>query len=345
VIRLLDPSVARATWTVLLMLGTLALVYALGHVLLLLVFSLVFTYLVFPVVRLLERMFRGAHRRTLAIAVVYLVLASALSAVVALAGPRLTRELAALGQRIPELSTQIQGGQILGNLFPTWRGAAVVDDLVRANLPQALAAAQGLLTGLIGWISGAWVVVLIPVFAFFFMREAERATGALTALIDDDAQRQLWSAIGHDLHLVLRDYLGALIVLSLLTFGVWSVLFLAVGVPYALVLAAIGAVLELLPLVGPAIAGVIVVVVALFSGFTHPWLLALFVLLWRLIQDYVTSPLVMGRGVELHPALVIFGVLAGGELAGVAGMFLSIPALAGLRVVWRRLYGARTGPR
>ena len=45
----------------------------------------------------------------------------------------------------------------------------------------------------------------------------------------------------------------------------------------------------------------------------------------------------MGRGVELHPALVIFGVLAGGELAGVAGMFLSVPVIAGLRVVWRRL--------
>ncbi len=302
-------------------------------------FSLVFTYLVFPVVRLLERALPGTHRRTLAIGVVYLALAAALSAVVAVAGPRLTRELATLGERIPELSVAIQGGRILGTLFPHWRGAAVVDDLVRANLPQALASAQNLLTGLIRWVSGAWVVVLIPVFAFFFMREAERVTGALARLIDDGTQRRLWSTIAEDLHLVLRDYVGALIVLSLVTFGVWSLLFLAIGVPYALVLAAIGAVLELLPLVGPAVAGVLVVVVALFSGFAHPWLLAAFVVVWRLIQDYVSSPLVMGRGVELHPALVIFGVLAGGELAGITGMFLSIPVLASLRVLWQRLYG------
>ena len=302
-------------------------------------FSLVFTYLVFPVVRLLERALPGTHRRTLAIGVVYLALAAALSAVVAVAGPRLTRELATLGERIPEPSVAIQGGRILGTLFPHWRGAAVVDDLVRANLPQALASAQNLLTGLIRWVSGAWVVVLIPVFAFFFMREAERVTGALARLIDDGTQRRLWSTIAEDLHLVLRDYVGALIVLSLVTFGVWSLLFLAIGVPYALVLAAIGAVLELLPLVGPAVAGVLVVVVALFSGFAHPWLLAAFVVVWRLIQDYVSSPLVMGRGVELHPALVIFGVLAGGELAGITGMFLSIPVLASLRVLWQRLYG------
>jgi len=65
-----------------------------------------------------------------------------------------------------------------------------------------------------------------------------------------------------------------------------------------------------------------------------------FVIAWRFVQDYVTSPMVMGRGIEIHPALVIFGVIAGGEIAGPIGMFLSIPVLAGLRVVWRH-----TGPR
>ena len=45
----------------------------------------------------------------------------------------------------------------------------------------------------------------------------------------------------------------------------------------------------------------------------------------------------MARGIEIHPALVIFGVLAGGEIAGVAGMFLSVPVIAAVRIVWRRL--------
>ena len=54
----------------------------------------------------------------------------------------------------------------------------------------------------------------------------------------------------------------------------------------------------------------------------------------------------MGKGVELHPALVLFGVIAGGEIGGVAGMFLSVPVLAALRLTWRRLHDeqhARTG--
>ena len=143
---------------------------------------------------------------------------------------------------------------------------------------------------------------------------------------------------------MLGEYVRALVLLCAVTFVVWTILFLIARVPYALVLAAIGGALEFLPVVGPLAAGVTVVSVALFSGFGHPWLLALFVLIWRLVQDYVSSPLIMGRGVELHPGLVIFGVLAGGELAGVAGMFLSVPVIAGLKVVWRRLREFRAEP-
>jgi predicted PurR-regulated permease PerM len=69
-----------------------------------------------------------------------------------------------------------------------------------------------------------------------------------------------------------------------------------------------------------------------------------FILVWRGIQDYGTSPLVMARGIEIHPALVIFGVLAGGEIAGVAGMFLSVPIMAAVRIVWRRLQAPEIPP-
>ena len=120
--------------------------------------------------------------------------------------------------------------------------------------------------------------------------------------------------------------------------------FLAAGVPYALVLAGIGGALEFIPVVGPLAAGVVAIGVSLFAGYAHPWLLAAFVLVWRGIQDCGTSPLVMARGIEIHPALVIFGVLAGGEIAGVAGMFLSVPVMAAVRIVWRRLQAPEVLP-
>jgi predicted PurR-regulated permease PerM len=344
--RVLDAKTLRVVWTILAVIGALALLYLLRTVLLVLAFAVVFAYLIFPLVTLVERGLPGSRRRPLAIGVVYLVLVAALSTLVALVGPPLGRELAALGQKFPEMSAQIKSGRVISNIFPRWGGAEILDDLVRAHLPQVVEYAQHGLTSALGWLTGAWVVVMVPIFAFFFLRDAERIADSVTGAIDDRrGRRELSETIAQDLHSVLGEYVRALVLLCALTFVVWTVLFLIAGVPYALVLAAIGGALEFLPVVGPLAAGVTVIAVAVFSGFAHPWLLALFILVWRLVQDYVSSPLIMGRGVELHPGLVIFGVLAGGELAGVAGMFLSVPVIAGLRVVWRRLRDFREEPR
>jgi predicted PurR-regulated permease PerM len=336
--RILDPKTLRVLWTVLVVIGALALLYLLRTVLLVLVFAVVLAYLIFPLVKLVERALPRSGRRPLAIGAVYLIVAAALSTLIALVGPRLGRELAALGQKFPELSAQIQSGRVISNVFPRWGGAEILDEMIRAHLPQVVEYAQHALTGALSWLSGAWVVIMVPIFAFFFLRDAERIANSVTGAIDDEGGgRKLARTIARDLHSVFGEYVRALVLLCALTFIVWTVLFLIARVPYALVLAAIGGTLEFLPLVGPVAAGITVVSVALFSGFEHPWLLALFIVIWRLVQDYVSSPLIMGRGVELHPALVIFGVLAGGELAGVAGMFLSVPVIAGLRAVWRRL--------
>ncbi len=343
--RVLDPGTLRAAWTLLVLAGTLTLIYRLRTVLLLLVFSVVFAYLIFPLVKLAERGLPVARRCPLAIALVYFVLIAVLSTLAALGGPRLGHELAALGEKVPEMSTQIQSGRILGNIFPSWGGAEVLDDLVRSHLPQVVVYAQYALTSILAWLSAAWVVILIPVFAFFFLRDAEGIADAVTGLVGDAGRRQLSVTIALDLHSVLGEYIRALILLCSLTFAVWSALFLLAGVPYALVLAALGGTLEFLPVLGPLVAGVIVIAVVFFSGFSHPWLLALFILAWRLTQDYMTSPLIMGRGVELHPGLVLFGVLAGGEIAGPVGMFLSVPVLAGLRIAWRRLRDFHTESR
>ncbi|PYS25101.1 MAG: hypothetical protein DMG11_23575 [Acidobacteria bacterium] len=59
-----------------------------------------------------------------------------------------------------------------------------------------------------------------------------------------------------------------------------------------------------------------------------------FWLVWRGVQDYVNTPYVMGEGLDLHPLLAIFAILVGGEVAGVTGIYLSIPVVAALRILW-----------
>jgi predicted PurR-regulated permease PerM len=103
-----------------------------------------------------------------------------------------------------------------------------------------------------------------------------------------------------------------------------------------MVLGTAGGVLEFVPVVGPLVAGMAMMIVAVLAGYPHWPLLLLFLIVWRVVQDYVIVPRVMGESVQLHPLAALFGILAGGEIAGVLGVYLSIPVMASLRIVWRR---------
>ena len=67
----------------------------------------------------------------------------------------------------------------------------------------------------------------------------------------------------------------------------------------------------------------------------------IFLVAYRMFQDYFLSPHLMGQGVELHPLLVLFGVFGGAEVAGVAGSFLSVPVLAMARILYVRTRRSR----
>jgi predicted PurR-regulated permease PerM len=220
-----------------------------------------------------------------------------------------------------------------------------VQALVASHTGEIIQYSQQAAASAVKWLAGAWVIVLVPIFAFFILTEAGAAAAGIDGLIEDRHRRQLWRDIADDIDVLLAGYVRALLLLSLVTFVAWSVVYLIAGVPYAMVMAAIGAALEFIPVVGPLAAGVIVVGVSVFSGYAHPWLLVAFVIAWRGIQDYVTSPLVMKRGVDVNPALVIGGIIAGGEIGGPTGMFLSVPVIAALRIVWRRVRAAQDRPR
>ena len=340
----LDPTTARVAWTLLVIGGAMTLVYILRNVLLLLAFSVFFAYLIFPLVEATQRWVPGLRSRTRAIVLVYLVLLGAVFATGGALGPRLTAEARALAERLPQIaqqwSTSLNVGKALARLG--WQKDAIrtVEAALQSHAGEILAYGQSVVAAVLKWLVGAWVIVLVPIFAFFILKDAEAFVATLTGLFEQ-RHRQRSIRIGEDLHHLLGEYMRALVLLSLITFAVWSLVFLVVGAPYPLMLAALGGALEVVPLVGPVVAGILVVSVAVFTGYGHALPLVAFVVAWRLIQDYVSSPLVMARGIEIHPALVIFGVIAGGEIAGPAGMFLSVPMMAGLRILWRHAREAR----
>ncbi len=153
------------------------------------------------------------------------------------------------------------------------------------------------------------------------------------SLFGDERRRALVDEILEDIHIMLGHYIRVLVTLALISVIVYSAFLGIVGVPYSVLLAFQAAVLEFIPVIGPLIAGIIMLIVAGFAGFQHLWIIVVFWLVYRMFQDYVLSPHLMHHGVQIHPLVVLFGVLAGEQIGGVPGMFFSVPVIAILRVI------------
>jgi predicted PurR-regulated permease PerM len=158
--------------------------------------------------------------------------------------------------------------------------------------------------------------------------------------VDEGPRRELMDDVLADVHLLLARYIRNLVLLSLATFTAYSISFSIMGVPYAVLLAVVAGMLEFIPTLGPFVSAAVIVLVGAISGESVVAML-IFLLAYRVFQDYILSPLLMKQGMELHPLLVMFGVFAGAEVAGVAGAFLSVPVLALVRLLYERIRKAR----
>jgi len=334
----LDRRAARAAWTVFLVALLLVVTYLLRRVLLIFVLAVLFAYLLHPVVNLVDRFLPWRRSRAWALAGVYVALIAVLALLGAAVGNQAAHEATELAQRFPVLLEQVQ--QALAAPGPAWldpvkrqllewlrEGSPSLSKVLLPLLERAPAHLASLL-------SGALLVILIPVLAFFFLKDGAALRAAVLGAAG--ARRAVLEDIFNDLHQLLGRFIRALVLLAAATLAAYGVFFALMGVPYGLLLASVAGLLEFIPVVGPATAAVIVLLVAAFSGFGHVWVILAFLAGYRIFQDYVLNPRLMSAGVALHPLLVIFGALAGEQLAGIPGMFLSVPTLATLRVIWVR---------
>jgi predicted PurR-regulated permease PerM len=343
----IDPRAARAAWTVFLIALVVAAAYAVRVTLVVFMIALLFAYLLTPVVELVQRFTPKRISPRVALVIVYLALIGVIVALAVTVGSRIVDEANNLATRLPDL---LKNRAWINQLpLPEWL------EPVRARIAQMLQTeldngGQDILPyvrSLGGQLlSGAKYlvyVVLVPILAFFFLKDGRGMREHFVAGLAAEKQRLIVQEILEDINRLLGEYIRALVLLSVSSFICYSIFFGVTGAPYAVLLACIAAMGEFLPVVGPAAAGAIALVVTGLAGYTHLLALVIFWIVFRMFQDYVVSPYLMGKGVELNPVLVLFGVLAGEQIAGVTGMFFSVPVIATLRVLFVRYRRARGG--
>lgn len=316
----------------------LVFLFFVRDVLLPFVFAAAFAFIFTPAVVWLQR--RSSMPRWLAALVIYILVLAALALFAYFALGPLLAEIASLFQTLPRhieaLITRFAGpiARIVGHpIEPAAITAAIFDEgksLLRGGVALSVAT-----YGVAGILSGILAIVLLG----YFLVSGERVANGVFWLVPPEYRPEVHSMRRKILPLLRRYFVGLLVVVTYAAGIGWigfSVLF---NLPLAGLLAVVFGLLELVPLVGPAISLTLVVLTAIqqTSFFDIVGLIA-FATGLRLSIDELLGPLVLGQAARLHPVVVIFCFLSGAMLFGILGLIMAVPVAASIKIVLRTYY-------
>ena len=334
-----DRGALKSAWTVFLFVLAVYLFYLIGKTLVVFALAVFLAQLLSTLVEALERFAPHGITRNRALAIVYLLLIGVVVAVVVPVGARAAEQAAALAARLP---AALEDDPLARIPLPIWLEG------VRPRLTEALRGQLASLdqtlgpmlrqigSGVLSGLGNLLAAILIPILSFFFVKDGPVIRRTMLSTVKP-GQRLLLMEILDDLQQLLARYIRSLVLLSILVFAAYSLFFATTRVPYALFLATIAALLEFIPVAGPLVASLAILLIAGLTGYPYMLWLAIFLIVFRLFQDYAINPYLMSAGVALHPLLVLFGVFAGEQIAGIPGMFFSVPVMAALRIIVFRL--------
>lgn len=368
-------SRTKRTVALISLLVAAVLAWRLTEILPIIVIALVLSYLLFPIARWIDRrlLFVGRQRRTqsaLSILLTFMLVLAFFAIVVIVIVPGLFDQLQEFLGRIPalidnieeELRTLLSRPIVIGSreivplesleevlgATPTGEVLALPD----LNLTEAATVFVRSLTGpAFSFLGGAVNAVINFVFLltlmFYLIKDGALFVDRMVAFVptsyNDDARR-----LFYELGEVWNAYLRGQLILSLTMGAVVFVAATVLGVPNAPILGMLSALLEFIPTLGPALALLPAALLALASqSSTLPFLegvpfMLTVIVVWTMLQNVeavVLVPRIMGDSLNLHPFIVMVGVLAGAAVGGALGVILAAPVIASVRVFGQYIYG------
>jgi predicted PurR-regulated permease PerM len=337
----IDDRTGDVVSTVAVFLAAIAIVYVARGAFFILLLSLFFAYLLEPLVVWTQQHSRlGRNNRTWAIVQVYLIGALLICGLGYKFGPHLVAQIKGLASALPKILQSLSDGNptglVGGQNLSAAQQSQIQNWLVNHRDMIAQMFERGAASAAYIAESAVWLFV-IPILAIFILRDGRTMADAFIAAAASRGNLKPIQRILRQVDTMLARYIRAQLALAGLSFVFYSASMLLLRFPYAVALGAMGGALEFLPAVGwiASAAGILTI------GFlTHAhWIwMALLLIVWRVVQDYVNSPRIMGNNLELQPLTVIFALLVGGRVGGIAGLYLSVPAVAVLRIVWRECF-------
>ncbi len=277
---------------------------------------------------------RGVRRRGFAVAIVFVGAIAAIAALGATLIPTLVSQVNDFVDAVPDYVEDLTAGRgSLGFLEREYQ----ITERVREALSEggasrllgisgtALAVTKGVVTAVVATVTIAFLTL-------FMLLEGPAWVERFYSLLPEEQQPR-WRMIGHDIYRTIGGYVTGNLTISLIAGIVSTAVLFVVGVPYAVALGLLVAILDLIPLAGATIAAVLVSTVAFLDATTSGVIVLIFFIVYQQLENHVLQPVVYGRTVQLSPLAVLIAVLIGAELAGVIGALAAIPVAGAIQVI------------
>jgi predicted PurR-regulated permease PerM len=296
-----------------------------------------------PIAFLEKRMRRG-----FAIAIVYVLLILTPFALIGLLVPPIVTQANNLVNNLPQYAQDVTDfvneNKRLRDLQEEYDITGRLEEAAQ-ELPSRLGDAAGVLSDIgLGIVNSVFAGVTILVLSIFMVGSGGRFLHWWARQYDPEREEWLHMLFGRIGSAIGNYVAGALIQATIAGFASWLMLTI-LGVDYALPLAVIVFLLDLVPLVGATLGAILVGIVTLFSDFpidTIIW--AVFAIVYQQVENNVIQPRIQARAVQLEPLVVLISVLFGSALFGVLGALLAIPAAATIQITIREYVQFRGGP-
>lgn len=297
-------------------------------------------YLLYPLINWLEQY---KLHKVLAILLIYILIIGGLTYLVYRVYPALIQQLRDLNEHLPQFIAMYED-----TIYNIYESTSFLPEAVHDQIDQVILKVETYLENIVGKLIGGFtkvfdviiLITVIPVLTFYFLKDYENIKKYFKRFIPQGHRTRVSQTIGaidERLGSYIRGQLFVCSLVSLMTL----IVFYLLGIEYALLLAIIMGVTNIIPYFGPIIGAIPAIAITITVSPKLAIFVLITILVVQIVESNFISPYIVGKSINIHPVAIIFALLLGGQLQGVIGMILAVPILTILKEISIHLFSFR----
>lgn len=301
------------------------------------IIAVIISYLLNPVVNILHE---RAVPRSIAVILIYSIFICSLIVLIINMLPVLQKQLNSLVQQLPNWNYQLRGmihdyADSSKDLLPI----SIHQGIERAltKIEQGIGLGIGSMIGDIGGtLNSLFIALVIPFLAFYMMKDAQAIEKFFITLVPNEKRRTTILLL-RDIDEALGNYIRGQLLVCFIVGGLAYIGYLIIGLPYALLFAAVVSIFNVIPYLGPIFGAIPAIMLGVMISKEMVIGIVIVNFCVQMLEGNIISPQIVGRSVRMHPLLIIFALLVGGEIGGVMGLIFAVPLFVIAKVITQHL--------